>query len=131
MSRSGLTDDGEDQWALIRWRGAVKQAINGKRGQAFLKEMLAALDALPEKALIANKLQDTKYNVCAIGAVGKARGLDMEHIDPEDPKLVASFFGISEALAAEIEFMNDEWVYMEPPSQRFDRMRKWIEDKIK
>ena len=46
MSRSGYGDD-IGQWDLIRWRGAVQSAMCGKRGQAFLKEMLAALDALP------------------------------------------------------------------------------------
>lgn len=44
MSRSGYNDDC-DGWALIRWRGAVNSAINGKRGQAFLRELVAALDA--------------------------------------------------------------------------------------
>lgn len=32
MSRCGYSDD-YDQWALIRWRGAVESAIRGKRGQ--------------------------------------------------------------------------------------------------
>src|SRR5262245_16738600 len=36
----------------MRWRGAVHAAIFGKRGQAFLTELLAALDALPEKKLL-------------------------------------------------------------------------------
>lgn len=83
MSRSGYSEDLDDQWQFIRWRGAVKSAIKGRRGQDFLKEMLAALDALPEKVLIANDLQDTTYSgqVCAIGAVGKARGVDMERLE--------------------------------------------------
>ena len=55
MSRSGY-HDGIDQWDLIRWRGAVASAIRGKRGQAFLREMLDALDALPEPKLIAHDL---------------------------------------------------------------------------
>ena len=56
MSRSGYVDDMCDEWALIRYRGAVKSAIRGKRGQAFLREMLAALDAMPEKRLISGAL---------------------------------------------------------------------------
>lgn len=51
MSRSGYSDDYDfDNWQLIRWRGAVNSAINGRRGQAFLKELLTAIEALPEKA---------------------------------------------------------------------------------
>ena len=45
-----------NEWSLIRYRGAVKSAIRGKRGQAFLREMLAALDAMPEKRLSAGAL---------------------------------------------------------------------------
>ena len=51
MSRSGYSDDCEN---LGLWRGAVEKSIKGKRGQAFLKEMLVALDSLPEKKLIEN-----------------------------------------------------------------------------
>lgn len=57
MSRSGYYEDYEHDWYQIMWRGAVKRAIRGKRGQAFLREMLTALDALPEPRLIAEKLE--------------------------------------------------------------------------
>ena len=132
MSRSGYSDDMDDQWQFIRWRGAVKSAIKGKRGQAFLKEMLDAMDALPEKVLISGELQDTTYSgqVCAIGAVGKARGLDMERVDFDEPENVGAFFGIPHTLAAEIEFWNDEGAWRETPAARFERMRKWIADQI-
>src|SRR6185295_11408998 len=82
LSRSGYSDDGE-RWDLIRYRGAVASAIRGARGQTFLKEILAALDAMPEKKLIANELEEDGQ-VCALGALGKARGLDMAGIDPEN-----------------------------------------------
>jgi hypothetical protein len=45
MSRSGYSDD-LDPLALGRWRGRVASAMRGKRGQAFLREMLAAMDAM-------------------------------------------------------------------------------------
>ena len=132
MSRSGYTEDWEDQWGMIRWRGAVASAIKGSRGQAFLREMLAALDALPEKKLIAKELVEKDGAVCAIGAVGKARGVDMRDIDPEDREKVAGVFGVAESLVAEIVFMNDEGDFTnETPQGRFARMRRWIEDKIK
>lgn len=45
MSRSGYCDDGDyGQWEMIMWRGAVTSAFRGKRGQAFLKEMLDSRD---------------------------------------------------------------------------------------
>ena len=130
MSRSGYTDDCEG-WDLIRWRGAVNSAIKGARGQAFLKEMLTALDAMPEKKLIAGELAEGDA-VCALGAVGKARGVAMDGIDPEDRERVARAFGIAEALAAEIVFENDQDFYYskETPEERFARMRRWIEGQI-
>jgi len=107
MSRSGYSDDC-DGWALIRWRGAVKQAIRGKRGQAFLREALATLDAMPEKKLVADSLHDPVVGqFCTLGAVGAARGMELSAIDPDDRESVAGNFGISEALAAEIMYEND------------------------
>lgn len=108
MSRSGYTDDCEDLWAMIRWRGAVKSAIRGARGQAMLRELIAALDALPEKRLAADSLVTDDGEFCALGALGHARGLDMSEIDPYDREAVAKAFGIAEALAAEIMYKNDE-----------------------
>lgn len=109
MSRSGYSDDC-DGWALIRWRGAVTSAIKGKRGQAFLRETIAALDALPEKRLVANELEaDGQF--CTLGAVGRARGCGLAAVDPYDRESVAGLFGISAALAAEIMFENDEQIY--------------------
>lgn len=129
MSRSDYTEDWDDQWALIRWRGAVKSAIRGKRGQAFLGEMLAALDALPEPKLVASELE-ANGQVCAIGAVGKQRGIDMSKLDPEDYERVAWTFGISDALAREIAYENDELSWG-TDEQRFARMRSWVANRIR
>lgn len=148
MSRSGYSDDIDDNWSWIRWRGYVASAIRGKRGQAFLREMLAAMDALPEKKLIANTLE-TGGAVCAIGSVGKARGVDMSALDPEDYDTVAGVFGINAKLAQEIVFMNDEAFIFETdangyiehdengksiyltPEGRFEKMRAWIVSQIR
>jgi len=131
MSRSGYNEDVENVWALICYRGAVASGIRGKRGQAFLQEMLTALDALPEKKLIASELE-MDGQVCAIGSVGRSRGVDMSQIDPEESWQVARAFGISEALSREIVYMNDEGHYaLETPEQRFTRMRAWIVENLK
>jgi hypothetical protein len=129
MSRSGYNDDC-DGWALICWRGAVQRAISGRRGQAFLEEMLHAMAALPTRELISHDLENDGA-VCAIGSVGRARGIDMKDLDPEDRDAVAKAFDIAPALAAEIVWMNDEAHWgAETPEQRFNRMRKWIEDEL-
>lgn len=129
MSRSGYSDDCQD-WALICWRGAVASAIRGNRGQAFLEEMLHAMATLPERKLISHDLE-AGGSVCALGAVGKARGIDMKDLDPEDRDQIAKVFGIAPALAAEIVYMNDEANWrIETPEQRFERMRAWIEEQL-
>jgi len=125
MSRAGYCDEIEDQWQLICWRGAVASGIRGKRGQAFLREMLTAMDAMPEKKLVAHELE-MDGQVCAIGSVGRVRGVDMSQIDPENYGKVADTFGISEALAREIVYENDEGGWGNTPEERFQRMRAWI-----
>ena len=70
MSRSGY-DDGccdDSNWNLIRWRGAVNSAIRGKRGQSLLREMREAMDAMPDKRLVAEQLV-CEDGVCALGTV--------------------------------------------------------------
>lgn len=127
MSRSNYSEDVGDEWQFIRWRGAVTSAIYGRRGQAFLAEMLAAMDALPEHKLVANELE-VEGAVCAIGAVGRSRGIDMAKLDPEDSETIAGRFGIADALAREIAYENDEGSYrLETPEERFARMRAWVD----
>src|SRR5262245_36131076 len=118
MSRSGYSDDCDGNWGWIQWRGRVASAMRGKRGQAFLQEMLEAMAALPVHRLISDELEGADRisfshwglieaeSVCAIGAVGKARGIDMTGLDPEDYETVAAKFNIPTVLAQEIVYMN-------------------------
>lgn len=130
MSRSGYSEDWDDNTGWL-YRGAVKRALQGRRGQAFLKEMLTALDALPVKELVAWELEKDG-SVCAIGAVGKARGIDMAKLNPEDADTVSGTFGIAPAMAREIAYENDEANYKpETPAERYQRVRLWIESEIK
>jgi hypothetical protein len=112
MSRSGYSDDVDDHWALIRWRGAVNSALNGKRGQQFLRELAAAMDAMPEKRLIADELQ-AEGMFCALGVTGAARGLDMTNVDAHDREQVSALMNIAEAMAAEVMYENDACVHDE------------------
>jgi hypothetical protein len=82
VSRSGYSDDCNER-ELNLWRGTVARAIRGKRGQAFLREMRDALDAMPEKRLAEGVLA-TEGECCAMGAVAVRRGLDTVEIDETD-----------------------------------------------
>lgn len=127
MSRSNYSDNC-DGWELIMWRGAVASAIRGKRGQQLLIDLAAALDAMPEKRLITDELSNDG-EVCALGALGQVRGIDMTALDPDDPDTVAEAFNVAPALVREITFENDEcgmsWK-PETPEARWQRMRKWV-----
>lgn len=130
MSRSGYTDECDN---LELYRNAVDRAIRGKRGQAFLREMAAALDAMPIKELVPNELVRHDGQACALGAVALARGLDTATIDDSDPDEVASRFGIARSLAAEIAYENDDdsgWADDETPAHRWKRMREWVDDHL-
>ena len=128
MSRSGYSDDCSS-WELVMWRGAVASAIRGKRGQQMLKELAAALDAMPNKELIADSLE-SQGKVCAIGSLGKKRNIDLDAIDPYDYESVARIFGVSRALVQEIANENDSGRWESPP-ERWTRMRRWVERNIK
>lgn len=108
MSRSGYTDDYDDDGTGGLWRGAVTRSINGKRGQAALQELAKAMDAMQVKALAADSLVTADGGFCALGVLGQARGLDMSSIDPEDWNTVAKAFNIAPAMVREIVFENDE-----------------------
>lgn len=143
MSRSGYTDDfdADSNWGHIMWRGRVASAAKGKRGQKFFRDLLEALDALPQKRLIANSLEVPErvdpatgepiqeYAVCALGALGRARGVDMRHLDPEDTMTVGGVFDIAEPLVREVVYMNDEWC--RSSEQRWADMRAWVKANIK
>jgi hypothetical protein len=130
VSRSGYSDDYEGSEANV-YRGAVTSAIRGKRGQAFIREMLAAFDALPSKQLADDTLVAGE-NVCAMGAVALARGVDVSQVNAYDRHEVGSVFGIAESMAAEIAYENDECGRPgETAEERFVRMREWARSNLR
>ena len=96
MSRSGYTDEC-DGWEFVRWRGAVNSAIRGKRGQAFLNEMVTALDAMQEKRLLVRLAGDRGRRLLRArgGRPCAQHGPDADR--PDDRETVARTFGIAEA----------------------------------
>lgn len=123
MSRSGYTED-LDQWELAMWRGQVKSATRGKRGQRMFVELKAALEAMSSKRLVKDDLVTDGGDVCALGALGKARGVPMDQLDVLDPDEIGKAFDIAPQLAQEVVFMNDNpWITAE---ERWTRMHNWV-----
>lgn len=121
MSRSGYSDDCDnDEGQYAMWRGQVASAIRGKRGQTLLRDMLAALDTMPEKQLFKGHLVTPEGGVCALGALGQARGVEMSAFEKfididgyvDDPQSLAdnlsATFDAASQLIQEIQYMNDE-----------------------
>ena len=127
MNRSGYgacDEDEADAW----WRD-VANASASPKGQAFLRELADALDALPDKALIEGELIDEEGNCCAVGAVCKARGIDATHMD-SDADSVAERLGVPLPLVAAIIDRNDGW-RNDTPETRWKRVRRWVDKQIR
>lgn len=139
MSRSGYgdCDSGDNYWGYICWRGQVESAIRGKRGQAFFRDLVAALDAIPGKRLIQGSL-NKDGEVCAIGAACSKRGIDPtpfkakedDDYSTDNHEALAAQLGIAHQLVQEVEHENDaDW--RETPEDRWKRIREWAGSKIK
>ncbi len=147
MTRSGYTDEEAEPGQFAMWRGTVASAIRGRRGQAMLLDLLAALDAMPEKRLIVGHLNDADGEVCALGALAKYRGVDLSECEDcidgdgycDDPEYLAqklaNAFDIARPLAQEIQYLNDEhfeFTYVNnkrhncTPEERWKMMRGWV-----
>jgi hypothetical protein len=127
VSRSGYYDDYESDSNIgFLWDSITRTAIRGRRGQRLLREMGTALDAMPVKELEAGVLVEDGQ-VCALGAVALARGIDVSALDPEDPAAVAKVFDIPTTLAREVAYQNDDGSLRdEAPAERWTRMRAWV-----
>jgi hypothetical protein len=123
----------------------VASAIRGKRGQEFLKKLMAALDAMPVKELVANDLQvDGEY--CTMGLYGAAYVPAVLECDTEEHDVIADLVNVAPQLVQEVMFLNDEGYF--DGNSEFDRrpyaekmavqgaarwkyMRNWAESNLK
>lgn len=129
MSRSGYSED-LDPLDLGRWRAQVASAIRGRRGQRFFRDLIAALDAMPEKRLVTGKLETAEGAVCALGALGKARGVPVGSLDTYDHEALGETFDVARQLAQETMHVNDEY-FVRDDAARWQRVRDWAERQIK
>lgn len=128
MSRSGYSEDCEN---LGLYRGTVARAAAGKRGQVFFRDLVAALDAMPVKRLVEGVIE-AEGEVCALGALGRHRGADMNLLSVSNKDGLGEAFDIARQLAAEAMYENDEGNYRpETPEQRWERVRKWAAGQIR
>jgi hypothetical protein len=124
------------------WNANRRRAIESKRGQAFLQELLEALDELPQKRLIQGAMEQSG-EVCALGTVGLKRCMDLDGLHSRDHDEIADAFGISSLLAQEIAYWNDQGMEAcllgladgggwkeNTPEDRFTFVRAWVVARI-
>lgn len=137
MSRSGYSEDIDDWLVHGRWRGRVASATRGARGQAMLRALLAALDAMPVKELIADSFKQPETGqFCTLGVLLAERGMNPGAFEaPYDDDGVnadwlAASLNVAAPLVKEIMYENDE-DQRETPAERWQRMRSWIASQIR
>lgn len=158
MGRSGYVEsDGfgdYDTWDYIRQCGARKSALRGKRGQAFLRRLAAALEAMPVKSLCAipsaedghwegcwgepgrrfveapgaDRLGLPTGEVCALGSLARLNGIDPSAIDATDHKGLAKMFDVAPTVIRDIEWENDE--ACGSGEERWKRLREWVQENL-
>lgn len=115
-------EDRPGQFAL--WNANCRRSLNGRAGQQALRELEAALLALPEKRLIKDSLVDDDGGVCAIACYAKYKGVDPLKFDPEDESdEVGVVSGMPRLVAWKVVELNDiildtVWDVAEGPIQR-------------
>ena len=134
MTRSGYSDD-LDWLELGRWRGRVMSALRGRRGQALLRDIAKAMDAMPERVLGAGGLKTPAGDFCTLGCAMAHRGLDVPVEEDEsdfDVDWTAGQLDIAECLAMEVTYINDECGFFnETGEQRWRRVRKWVAENLR
>lgn len=145
MSETRYFDGGDcEPMPYELWQHNLEAALGGKRGQQALRDLKAALLALPERKLIRGALCQVNPNgppaFCAVGAyVYRKRVLageqpeaviqDLLNHDPSDTDTATAGkrAGLVWTLAWELGFMNDDRFADRTDEQRFEEFMEWID----
>lgn len=129
--RINYSEDEDFSGQFELWQANCLRSLKGKRGQAELHELRAALLALPDKRLIHGALTHEDGGVCAIAAYGKHKGVDLEKFDEEfDSDEVGIAGGMPRLVAWKVVEMNDVELDHVTQDQRYSRMLAWVEQML-
>lgn len=156
--RISYSDDEDYPGQFNLWQANCRRSLQGKVGQTELRELEAALLALPEKRLIHGALTNDEGDVCAIGAYARHKGVDLSKFDPEYesddvgiaagmPRLVAwsvvalndlqidGYYRYAEGPSLEPYRSYSEhrgvWTYFEyTPEERYEKVLAWVRGKL-
>lgn len=128
--RINYSDDEEFNGQFELWQANCQRSLKGKKGQQELRELEAALVALPEKRLIHGALRDDSGGVCAIACYAKHKGVDLSRFDPEDESdEVGVAAGMPRLVAWSVVELNDilldtVWELAHGPLNRYEATYK-------
>lgn len=137
------------------WEANLERSLKGRKGQAALRGLEAALLALPEKRLIANETVSADGSVCAIAALAKHRGYRGAMTLPKRPDWdddndadspywddyeyeaavedamvnIATDLGVPPMVAKAIIYENDG-PYVKTPEDRYRTVLSWTQRQI-
>lgn len=154
MSRISYSEDEDYPGQFNLWQANCQRSLRGKVGQRELRELEAALLALPDKRLIHGLLTDDDGGVCAVACYAKHKGLDLSQFDPEyDSDEVGIAAGMPRLVAWKVVELNDiqfdgYYVIREGPSryntmggycefvpftpeQRYEKVLAWVRKQLR
>ena len=162
MSRFDSYDDNDgESYPAHWWQNDLRRALTSKRGQRILRDIEAALLALPEHKLIADQIIDVVdwdengdpvetprfFGVCAVGAYAVHRKmvegtpwneavleLGEEYpveVDCFETQQLGQSLGLARTVAWQLAYLNDERFASCTPEERHAGVLYWVRGQIK
>lgn len=129
--RINYTDEEDFSGQFELWQANCRRSLSGKKGQRELRELRAALLALPEKRLIHGEPVDESGDMCAIGVYGKHKGLDLSTFDADyDNEEIGIAGGMPRLVAWKVVEANDMDFQYLTPEARYIAMLAWVERQL-
>lgn len=106
--RINYSDEEDQPGQFALWNANCRRSIKGRAGQRELRQLEAALLALPEKRLIHGALTNGEGGVCAIACYAKHKGIELSKFDPDDESdEVGIAAGMPRLVAWQVVALND------------------------
>lgn len=144
-NRIGYSDDEDFPGQFGMWQANCQRSLHGRDGQKSLRELEAALIALPNKRLIARELFDGS-DCCAVGALVRAKRITPKNDPERDMDMVGTECGMPRLVAWKVVELNDmdfsrrwapetaeygggNWVSY-TPEERYAAMLSWVRSQL-
>jgi hypothetical protein len=135
--RFNYSDDEYFPGQFALWQANCWRSLQGKAGQAALRELERALLSLPSRRLIEGALQDATGDVCAIGALARHRGVIAEiKASHQEMEEVGVELGMPRLVAWKLIELNDVELSSQDrhrqitPEQRYERVLAWVQRQL-